>query len=438
SNPFETHPLPKPLRTIRQFAHSRSLRQGMVLILGTTLAYGLDYLFNLVAGRILAPPQFGTLVALAGAGQVLVVASRVIQTVITRYVTEFQSGPDGATRTAAFFRRIFPAAWAWGGGVTVLLLLLSVPFARFLRTDDVPAVMALVIAAVLMAVRPVVGGVLQGTQRFAALGSVQIVQAGLRLVAGVLLMLAGWGAFGAMAALPVASGAALLFGLWLLGKDVWRPTPGARHQVAFADLLRYGSYAGAGLIGYALLANMDAILARRFFTPEMAGNYGAAVTLGKVVQFFPLAIVMILFPKAAQRRAEKRDPAGILLPAMLIVGLLCGGVALVYFLFPDAIVRLTLGSEYQVSGLLLGLLGVAMTLLSLANVWLNYFLSLNLTGYVYLVWVAIVLQAVLMALFHGALWHLPAIATGTGLWLTLAGGVMFWRARRRGLAGMGD
>lgn len=407
------------------------MRQGIVLIAGTTLAYGLDYLFNLVAGRLLSPAEFGTLVALAGAGQVLVVSSRVIQTVITHYVAEFQVRPNAAVRTAAFFRRTFSAAWVWGGGATLLLLLLSPPFARFLRTDNVAAVMALTVTAVLMVVRPVVGGVLQGTQRFAALGNVQIVQAGLRLAVGVVLMMAGWGAFGAMAALPVASAVALLFGLWLIGRAFWQAAPAVHHQVSFGDFVRYAAYSGAGLVGFALLANMDAILARRYFTPLLAGNYGAAVTLGKVVQFFPLAIVLILFPKAAQRRAEKRDPAGILLPAMLIVGLLCGGVALIYFFYSAPIVRLTVGSAYEVPGSLLGLLGLAMTLLSLANVWLNYFLSLNETRFVYLIWVAIVAQVALMTIFHQELWHLPAIAAGSGLWLTVAGAILFWRTRRR-------
>ena len=111
---------------IRQATHrlarSPSMRQGVALIAGTTLAYALDYLFNLAAGRLLSPVEFGTLVALAGVGQVLVVSSRVIQTVITHYVAEFQGRADATGRTAAFFRRTFTAAWVWGGVATLLLL----------------------------------------------------------------------------------------------------------------------------------------------------------------------------------------------------------------------------------------------------------------------------------------------------------------------------
>ena len=403
--------------------------QSLALVTAVIFAYGLDYLFNLVSGRLLDPAQFGILVALAGVGQVLVVASRVIQTVVTRYIARFQAQTEADSRIASFFRTMFRSAWLWGTAATILMLLFSFPLATFLQIDDVKVVMALTITTLLMVVRPVVCCTLQGRQQFMALGLVQVVQAAARLAIGVALILAGLGAFGAMASLPLASLAALIFGLLVLDKVVWRPAA-IHHGVTIPDMFRYSAYTAVGLIGFALLINMDAILAKRFFAPVDAGNYGAAVTLGKIIQFFPVAIIMILFPKAAQRQAAQRDPTGVLIPAMLVVAVLCGGLALAYGLFADLIIRLTVGDAYQVDGLLLGLVGLAMLLLSLANVWLNYFLSTERTGYIYLIGIGIVVQAVLMVLFHDQLWHLPAIMSANGLWLTLAGGIIFYQSRR--------
>jgi O-antigen/teichoic acid export membrane protein len=405
--------------------------QGVGLMTAVVFAYGLDYLFNLVSGRLLDPAQFGILVALAGVGQVLVVASRVIQTVVTRYIARFQAQDDGESRIASFFRSMFRSAWRWGTAATVVMLLLSFPLAAFLQIDDIKVVLALSVTTLLMVVRPVVGGTLQGRQQFMALGLVQVVQAATRLFLGAVLILLGLGAFGAMASLPLASLAALIFGLWALDKVVWQPGQ-THHGVTIPDMFRYSSYTAVGLIGFALLINMDAILAKRFFAPIDAGNYGAAVTLGKIIQFFPVAVIMLLFPKAAQRQAAHRDPTGVLIPAMLVVAALCGGLALLYALFADVIVRLTVGAAYQVDGRLLGLVGLAMLLLSLVNVWLNYFLSTERTGYVYLIGLGIVIQAVLMVFFHDQLWHLPAIMSANGLWLTLAGVIIFYRSHRVG------
>ena len=194
-----------------------------------------------------------------------------------------------------------------------------------------------------------------------------------------------------MVSLPVASAAALVVG-WLLLDGAVKGKTAVHHQVHLPEMFRYSTYTAAGLIGYALLINMDAILVRRLFAPDVAGNYSAAITLGKVIQFFPVAIIMILFPKAARRQAAQQSAGKILLLAMGIVGLVCGGIALIYGLFPEPLVNLVLGSEYEVEGLVLGLVGLAMLLLSLSNVWLNYFLSTEWTYYVYLIGVGIVLQ----------------------------------------------
>lgn len=404
--------------------------QSVALIAAVTLAYAIDYLFNLVAGRLLSPVEFSVVVALAGVGQVLVVASRVIQTVVTRYISRFRADaqtPPG--RIASFFQAMFRVSWAWGGVAMGVMLLLSWPLAQFLQIEEIGAVVALAVATLLMVVRPVVGGALQGLQQFTALGAVQVVQALLRLILGAALIWLGLGVVGAMASLPLASVAALLVGWLLLDGAVKRKTA-VHHEVKLPELFRYSAFTAAGLIGYALLLNMDAILVRRFFDPVQAGNYSAAVTLGKIIQFFPVAIIMVLFPKAARRQAAHLDTSRVLIPAMAIVALVCGGIAMLYALFPDLIVRLTLGSGYQVAGLVLGLVGLAMLLLSLANVWLNYYLSTEWPQFVYLIGVGILLQGGLMIAFHNQLWHLPAAMAANGLWLTVAGGVIYvWRRR---------
>jgi O-antigen/teichoic acid export membrane protein len=269
------------------------------------LAFGFDYLFNLIAGRLLEPAAFGIVVSLAAAGQVMVVASRVIQTVTTRYVARYQAGVNAEEQVRAFFQAAIRPAWWWGLAATAILVLLSRPLANFFQIPDVGPVLALVATTLLFALRPVVGGVLQGQQRFAALGNIQVIQAVVRLAAGVLLMTIGLEAFGAMIALPIAVGAALVYGLFLLGRPITVPAE-IGQPIPFSDLFRYSAYTAAGLIGYALLVNMDAILVKRFFYPITAGHYGAAVTLGKVIQFFPQAIIMILFPKAAHRKSTQR------------------------------------------------------------------------------------------------------------------------------------
>lgn len=405
-------------------------RESLALVAAVTLAYGLDYLFNLGASRLLDSAELAAVIALNGLGQIAVVASRVIQTVVTHHSVQLLTSADSQPRLAAFFRSADRLAWRWGGGLTLVLIALSPALARFLRIPDAwPAVM-LALAVWLMAVRPVAGGLLQGRQQFVSLGLVQIVQAVGRLGLGVAFMAGGLGATGAMLALPLASLAAQGVNLTYL-RDL-RRQPVVAESLRWRELATFSGYAALGLMGFAWLVNMDVILARRFFAPELAGVYSAAVILGRIVQFFPLAIIMVMFPKSAERQAADRDPAGVLLPALAVVGALCGAVAFLYFLWPAPIVRLTVGPAYVDAlseGHLLGWVGVGMALMALSNVWLNYFLALEQRAYVYVVWLAILVQTLLILLFHDRLLDFPRIIAANGLWLTLAGGFLFWRTR---------
>lgn len=398
--------------------------QSLALITAVTAAYALDYLFNIASGKLLDPADFSILVAIAGVLQIFVVGSRVIQTVTARYISRFQAELVSQERIAPFFRAMFRAAWLWGFLAMAFMFAITPFLADFLQIEERNAVFLIGLATLLMVVRPVVGGALQGKQQFAALGAVQIVQATFRLLVGVLFISAGWGAFGAVLSLPISSVVALIFALWVLDGRVKKKTA-VSHQVNLPDMFRYSSYTAIGLVSYAILLNMDAILVRRFFDSAQAGNYSAAITLGKVVQFLPVAVIMILFPKAAQRQAARQNSARLLVPAMLVVLLVSGGIALLYTLFPEQIIRMTVGDRYAVNGRLLGLVGAAMLLLSLANVWLNYFLSTDWTYYVYLVAIGVFIQAGLMATFHTELWHLPAAMAVNGLWLTAVGGIVF-------------
>ena len=400
--------------------NNQSLRSSILLIGTTTLAYGLDYLFNIASARLLTVEAFGILVALTGIGHVMIVGSRIIQTVVTRYVSHYQAHHE-SEKIAAFTQSALNSAWIGGAILTLALLPLSGFIADFLQLPKVTPVILLLAATLLMVVRPVAGGILQGQQRFELLGWVQVVQAIARFGVGVLLMWWGLSAEGAIASLLIASGIALLFNLWRLQL----PRVTTRLNISFSDLFHYSAYTTAGLFGHAVLVNMDAILVKRFFDETTAGNYGSAVTLGKVIQFFPIAITMILFSKTSQRHATQRNTAKIVLIALLIVGIACGAITILYFIVPTKLlIGAIFGKNYEIDNTILGLIGCAMLTLSLMNVWVNYFLSIDNRSYVYLVWLGVIGQSIGMAFFHQQLWQLPLNMAVTGLILTIAGGVL--------------
>jgi O-antigen/teichoic acid export membrane protein len=178
-----------------------------------------------------------------------------------------------------------------------------------------------------------------------------------------------------------------------------------------------------GLLAFALLINLDAIVVKRVFDPDIAGNYGPVVTLAKINLFIPLGIGLVLFPKTTQRQAVGRDPRPVLLLALaatLAPGLL---LSLAYFLFSGVIVHTVFTDQYADPGLVLGLAGLATTLFAGINIWLNYALSLERHTYVYTLLVTVLLQIVGMGVWHESLIQITAVMVVAGFLGNVAGAI---------------
>lgn len=382
------------------------------------VAGGFDALVSILSGRWLDKEQFGIFVAVTALLQVLVHVTNVIRTVVAYYTAEFTAHPDSVSMIRTFLRRSWRWAWRWGIVAMIIMALLSSSIARFLHIESVWTLYAASLALLMLFIRPVTDGTLQGIQQFVGLSTVQVSQSALRLIFAALLIMAGWQAFGAMLALPLATTAALFIAIWFLRSYFQQPR--VKMDVPSVSL-RYSAYTLLGLLSYALLVNVDAIVVKRVFSEIVAGDYGTVVTLGKINLFATLGIGMVLFPKATQRQAMGQDPRpvlGLALGATLLVGFI---VTAVYFLFPGQIVQVVFSDVYNDPGIVLGLVGAATTLYAAISIWLNYALSLNRHSFVISLAILVFLLIVALALFHQSLVTIALVMIVTGIAGNIAG-----------------
>ncbi len=392
--------------------------QGSIMAVAMIVAGGLDALVNVLSGRWLGKEQFAVFVAVTAFVQISVHLTNVIRTVVAYYTAEFSALPDSMTRIRTFMQRSWRWAWRWGLLATVVAVLLSPFIARFIQLSSPWPLYAASLALLMLFVRPVTDGTLQGIQQFIGLSSVQVLQSAFRLIFAAILIRAGWQAFGAMLALPLATSFALLVAMWFL--QPYFRAPETKVDVPSVSL-RYSAYTLVGLLSYALLVNVDAIAVKRFFSDTVAGDYGTVVTLGKINLFATLGIGMVLFPKATQRHAAGKDPRTVL--ALALVATLMVGIVLTtaYFLASGLIVQTIFSDAYADPGIVLGLVGVATTLYAGISIWLNYALSLN--RHIFMVALAILVTVVIvvMALYHDDLPTIAVIMIAAGIGGNIAG-----------------
>jgi O-antigen/teichoic acid export membrane protein len=227
----------------------------------------------------------------------------------------------------------------------------------------------------------------------------------LRLVFAIGLVFLGLGTAGALGAQIIAGVGTFVIALIPIGSILRRPVSIDRsgHGLALRDILAYGGLILVGTTCFAALTNMDVMIVKHYFAPTEAGQYAAASVLAKIILFFPGAIATVLFPKAAERHALQQDPSKMARQAAAAVIGLCGGLAGIYFIIPEFLIRLLYGPGYEPTIPLVGFLGVAMALFALVNLQMTYYFSIHKTRYIPLLAGSTMIQTVAMLLFHDSL-----------------------------------
>ncbi|MAT96478.1 MAG: hypothetical protein CL608_04985 [Anaerolineaceae bacterium] len=405
---------------IRSLLTSADARDGVVMTAATVLAGGFDYLVLVVAGLLLSDPAAIAFLAVMNLLKIAEQVTWVIRNVVAYYTAELAVQADAPRQIGQFVRRRWRWAWRWGLLVALLFGLAAPLTNRLINANSTGAVMAAGLALLFFFVRPVTDGALQGVQNFLGLGSVVVLQAVLRFGLTAVLIWAGLELVGAVLALPLASGLALLLALWLL-RDYFRvPAQSAKSKISFS----YSALTFVGLLAFAVLVYSDAILVNRLFPEAVAAQYTPVNVLARINLFVPVALGMVLFPKATQRQTLGQDARPMLLLALAATLLPGLGLTAVYFLAPEWIVTLVFRGQYGNPGLLLGWVGLATTLFAGVNIWLNYALSLGRRPFVYLLAVIAVAQICAVLLLDHTLMTIAFVLIGSGLAANLAGAAL--------------
>jgi O-antigen/teichoic acid export membrane protein len=403
---------------------SVGLWHGLIMSAAMILAGGLDYVVNVFAGRWLVPIEYGVFVSVAAILQIVLYFSIGIRNVVAFYTAELSGQNDASNRVGGFVQRAWRWAWRWGLLTTALMAIVSPPLAHLLQVSSPWPLWAACLATFLLFLRPITDGALQGLQFFGGLGVVQVTQAGLRLAFAAAFIWLGFQSTGAIVALPLGSTVALIIALWYL-RPYFRERTGAHRPIS----LHYSAHTMLGLAAFGLLTNLDALFVKRFFNPHVAGDYGVVVTLAKISLFLPVAMGMVLFPKATQRLASGRDSRPILmlaLAASVLPGLL---LSVAYFMFPGLLVKTIFSNAYGDPGIVLGLANLAASLYAGVNIWLNFALSQERPAFIYAEIGVLVWQGLGMLVFgRESLVHMTIVMVSAGVIGNAIGFVTTWFA----------
>lgn len=313
-----------------------------------------NYLLNIGMARLLPAAEFGD----ANLAINLVLLSSALAAMLQMVAARSVAGGSHAPAVRHRLRR-----WAKILGLIVAAgLIVFAPVLRVALQTRTSSMFVLIgIGLPVYLIQAVDRGLLQGQLRIPRLALSYAVEAGVRVLIGFALILAGFGVTGACVAICLS-----FIGSGLVAR------PDAERRAAYgesAELALRRTSAGALLLlsGQVLISTGDVLIAKWAFDPVRAGAYAAMALIGRAPFFLSWAVVNAAFPTAAQKSATPADRRRTLFMSIgLLVGL-SSACVLAIVATGRWTLPLLLGDSHQFGLGLLTAYCLATTIFSVAN-----------------------------------------------------------------------
>lgn len=299
-----------------------------------------------------------------------------------------------------------------------LLLAAAVGLAGFDLGPGSGLLLAFIVGeAFLLAATSLLGGVLQSRMQFGLLGLGQGLEAAVKLAAGIVLVVLGYGVVGASATIVLGTAALLALLIWSTRRfTFWRERSwGPWHT--YRDSLTIF----LGLCALTIISSFDTIGLKLFSHPGQAdmlmGYYQAAIILPRVPVLLAGAYATALFPYIA--RSDRETSAAYISQALKYGLLLILPANLLLVAIPEPIIRLIYPEAYVVSAPALRIAAAGSSLLALATILVSVFQARGMAR-VPALWLPVAAVAEVAALWLLVPGH---TIVGSALALLIASGV---------------
>ena len=382
-------------QSLRRALAASDTAKAAGLAAATMAANLISLLFTVVFARVLGTDGYGSLAALVSTFLILSVPGLALQVASARETALGRLGEG---------RRLSATHTRWMRELAIGLVVLGVvgillrdQLAALIGVPDEPWAAAAVLATgVAWLGLSIERGLLQGLRAYKAAGLSVIVEASGRLVLGLVLVGAGLGVTGAYLASPlamivVAGGLSVVLRRRLGPPEAGAPTRRFERLVA-------GAWAPVlALTLLAVLQNIDVIVVKHRVGGDGAGAYAAAAVAAKVVVWVGIGLAYYLVPEAARRAQAGGNPRGALARALAIIALVAAPMLLVYGAAPGLVLKLGFDVDYAGADQALVVLGVAMTLLAVASLAVQYMLAIEQYSFMWLLAVVAALEPLLLS-----------------------------------------
>lgn len=385
-------------------------RLGIIVLVASFVGHIGNYLYYVIAARMVTPPEFSAISALIAFSTITMMPINGVQVAVARDVAMLRTSST-AGALSAYLRRLAVRMAITCMVVLAIIAGLAPLLGPRLHINSTAAIYLAAVWVSLSALLTVLTGVTQGMEKF---GYVAFALAGplgaLRPLLLPLCVLAA-GMAGSMWAMIIAT---------VIGLVVMLPTIAKTTRVAPEATMSTPSMTVTmiALLAFSSLTNVDLLVAQATLSASDRAHYASAVLLGKIALYAPAALALVLLPRAsaALERGERMDSAVLKTIGMTAA---CGlAVAGFLFVLPTSVVTATFGPAYAAAKPLLAPLALVMTMAAVLWVHLTFATAKRSKKMTIGLVVSAVAHWILLAFLHDSPQHIimaSGIAIGCSL-----------------------
>lgn len=385
-------------------AFEELIKASTILFIASGFSNLCNLLFWLFMVRFLSPVEYGILNVLFSVLMIISLPSSTINTIITKFAASHY-GKNEFSQIKNFIFHFGKRVILTGILFLLTFVLLSHSIGVYLKIPSTALIITTGIILSISIISPLTFGILQGAQRFLSMAVNAVLSSIIKLCLGIILVLAGFKVMGALVGFGLAVVFGFVFSFFQLPREIVTAETLTEKPRLFSAY-EYSLPVFLSLLGWMVLTNGDVILVKHFFSPQEAGFYSVAQTVGKIILFLPGIISVILFPKMNEAFSRQEKVFPLLKKGLLITGFLCTTASIFCMLYPDFVLKvLTRKDDLEAVRLVLPFC-IAMTFYAMVNLFVFFYLAIQRLRFTVYLLIAGFLQSSLIAVFHP---NLPAI-----------------------------
>ena len=377
-------------------------KQSLIVFTATMVVNICNYLYQIFIGRALGPEEFGIFGALFAIFYLTGIITSTVQSGVSYFVSRYKT-ENKTNQINSFLRQLIIKSVLFGIIGFAIFVLISPFIASFLNITNISPIIIVGTVFLFTFTLPVTLGGLQGLQYFKKLSLINLATAFGKLGFGIILILAGFGIYGALGAVSLGYFLAIVFALYTMRNFLSnKNNKNDEETYNFSEFLYYSIPLIIIIFCLNVPSNLDVIIVKHFFSDYEAGLYVSASVLGKMVLFVSSAIIIVMFPKVAELGILHQDTRPLLNRSLLYTGILSGSVTAVFVFFPE-IVCFLFGKAYIEAKTLIVIYSIMMFMLSLTTVIAQYSLAIKKLKFCIILCTFTIAEMITIWFIHGSL-----------------------------------